>query len=137
MGSQPAVAAGGGGRAGADAGTSVALVKMGQIAPDAKNTKGPVNLLKYALEHPEMYGETLVGEAAEAAAFDRMWAGAQNDVKPGDLDAAPMVGWSIQPTTLLSRCFRYTHLVLCFPRLTTGVRQRKTTCAIPRVHEWS
>ena len=79
----------GGAGAGAEAGTSVALVKMAQRAPEAK---GPVNLLKYALEHPEMYGETLVGEAAEAAAFDRMWAGAQNDVKPGDLDAAPMVG---------------------------------------------
>jgi nitrate reductase (NAD(P)H) len=41
---------------------------------------GPVNLLQFALANPEMYGEgTLVGEAAEAAAFDRMWAGARND----------------------------------------------------------
>lgn len=45
-------------------------------APDAA---GPVNLLQHALDHPEMYGKTLVGEAAEAAAFDRMWAGAEND----------------------------------------------------------
>ena len=36
-------------------------------------------MLQYALDHPEMYGKTLVGEAAEAAAFDRMWAGAKND----------------------------------------------------------
>jgi len=41
---------------------------------------GPVNLLQYALGHPEMYDNTLVGEAAEAAAFNRMWAGAKHDV---------------------------------------------------------
>lgn len=42
-------------------------------------TTGPVNLLQFALAHPEMYGDTLVGEAAEAEAFDRMWDGAQRD----------------------------------------------------------
>ena len=40
---------------------------------------GPVNLLQHAIDHPEMYGKNLVGEAAEAAAFDRMWLGAQHD----------------------------------------------------------
>lgn len=47
------------------------------VRPPAVN--GPVNLLQYALDHPEMYGKTLVGEQAEAAAFDRMWAGAKKD----------------------------------------------------------
>tara|TARA_B100000482_G_scaffold98748_1_gene71107 strand:- start:1547 stop:4120 length:2574 start_codon:yes stop_codon:yes gene_type:complete len=49
-------------------------------------TTGPVNLLQYALSHPEMYGDTLVGEAAEAAAFNRMWQGAQRDA--GDAPVA-------------------------------------------------
>ena len=44
---------------------------------------GPVNLLQYALANPDLYGNTLVGEAAEAAAFDRMWAGARR-VAPKD-----------------------------------------------------
>ena len=49
-------------------------------------TTGPVNLLQYALSHPETYGDTLVGEAAEAAAFNRMWQGAQRDA--GDAPVA-------------------------------------------------
>jgi nitrate reductase (NAD(P)H) len=46
----------------------------------APRATGPVDLLKHALDHPEMYGNASVGEKAEAAAFDRMWAGAKNVV---------------------------------------------------------
>ena len=53
---------------------TAAPIKSEARAPRAT---GPVNLLQYALDHPEMYGDTLVGEQAEAAAFDRMWAGAR------------------------------------------------------------
>ena len=53
---------------------TAAPIKSEARAPHAT---GPVNLPQYALDHPEMYGDTLVGERAEAAAFDRMWAGAR------------------------------------------------------------
>lgn len=59
---------------------TAAPIKSEARAPRAT---GPVNLLQYALDHPEMYGDTLVGEQAEAAAFDRMWAGARAAV-PAD-----------------------------------------------------
>jgi len=42
--------------------------------------RGAVDLVKFYQEHKEAYGDILVGEAAEAAAFDRMWAGAKNVV---------------------------------------------------------
>lgn len=39
--------------------------------------RGAVNLLTWYEEHKEAYGNIVTGEAAEAAAFDRMWAGAK------------------------------------------------------------
>ena len=65
---------------------STAQVTLSAAVPlKAKQPRatGPVNLLQYALDHPNEYGNTLVGEKAEAAAFDRMWVGAQN-VVPSD-----------------------------------------------------
>lgn len=48
--------------------------------------RGPVHLVKFYEEHADAYGDVLLGEAAEAAAFDRMWAGAKNIVP----ESAPM-----------------------------------------------
>ena len=82
--------------AGAAKFTSVAVATLDAASSTVvkqPEVMGPVNLLQYALDHPEMYGKTLVGEAAEAAAFDRMWAGAKNDVKPGD----PKVPMALNP----------------------------------------
>ena len=42
--------------------------------------RGPVHLVKFYEEHKEAFGQMLLGEAAEAAAFDRMWAGAKHIV---------------------------------------------------------
>lgn len=39
--------------------------------------RGGVNLLTWYEEHKEAYGDMITGEAAEAAAFDRMWTGAK------------------------------------------------------------
>lgn len=66
---------------GASVNTSMSTADVTITAPVHKlpEATGPVNLLQFALDHPEMYGDTLVGEAAEAAAFDRMWAGACNE----------------------------------------------------------
>jgi len=48
--------------------------------------RGAVDLVKFYQEHKDAYGDILVGQDAEAAAFDRMWAGAKNVVA----ESAPM-----------------------------------------------
>ena len=48
--------------------------------------RGPVHLVNFYKEHKDAYGDALLGRDAEAAAFDRMWAGAKNIVS----DDAPM-----------------------------------------------
>lgn len=63
--------------------TAQVTLSAAPIKNKVPRATGPVNLLQYALDHPEMYGDTLVGEKAEAAAFDRMWAGARAEV-PAD-----------------------------------------------------
>ena len=63
-----------------DAKDDVIVVEEPKRAFPKMPARGPVHLVKFYEEHAEAYGAPLLGEAAEAAAFDRMWAGAKNIV---------------------------------------------------------
>ena len=43
-------------------------------------TTGNVDLVKHWQENKDVYGDVVLGEEAEALAFDRMWAGASHPV---------------------------------------------------------
>jgi nitrate reductase (NAD(P)H) len=60
--------------------TTESIITKTKVLYPPTPTVGNVDLVKYYRENKEIYGDIVLGEEAEALAFDRMWAGASNPV---------------------------------------------------------